>query len=150
MTIKDQILDAMKAAMRSQDKPRLEAIRLIQASIKQVEVDQNKRDAGLDDSEVLGLLDKMLKQRRDSITQYQAGNRQDLADKEQFEITIIQEFLPQALSAEEVDALIQQAMTQADAKTMADMGKVMAILKPQIQGRADAGAVSARIKALLG
>jgi hypothetical protein len=135
--------------MRAQDKPRLETIRLIQASIKQIEVDQGKRDEGLTDAEVLAVLDKMVKQRRDSIEQFTAGNRLDLAEKEQTEVSVIQEFLPQALTESEVDQLIAEALQAVDAKGMGDMGKVMAELKPKIQGRADAGAVSAKIKQAL-
>lgn len=148
-TIKAQLTDAMKNAMRAKEQARLETIRLMQANIKQIEVDQGKRDAGLDDQEILAVLDKMVKQRRDSIAQFVAGGRQDLADKEQAEIVIIQEFLPQPLSTAEIAQLIKEAVTKTDAKTMADMGKIMNELKPQLQGRADMTKVSAQIKEIL-
>ena len=149
MSLKAQLTEAMKAAMRAQEKARLETIRLIQASIKQIEVDEGRREDGLTDSEVLVVLDKMLKQRRDSITQFIAGDRQDLADKEQREILIIQEFLPKPLTEDEITQLIREAVKTVDAKTMADMGKLMAELKPKLQGRADMTAVSATIKKTL-
>jgi uncharacterized protein YqeY len=150
MSLKATLMDAMKTAMRAQDKARLEVIRLIQASIKQVEVDQGKRDEGLNDAEVLAVLDKMVKQRRDAIEQFIAGGRQDLADKEQHEVSVIQEFLPQPLSEEEIEAHIKEAIAATGAKAMADMSRVMTELKPKLQGRADMGKVSAKIKALLG
>jgi uncharacterized protein YqeY len=150
MDLKTTLTEAMKTSMRNKEKSRLETIRLIQAMIKQAEVDQDKREHGLQDSEVLAIMDKMLKQRRDSIQQFVAGNRQDLADKEAAEIIIIQEFLPQALTDVELAALIDQAMQAVDDKSMAAMGKVMAILKPQIQGRADVAKVSGQVKAALG
>lgn len=143
MTIKADIHQAMKEAMRAKDKVRLGAIRLIQAEIKRIEVDERIE---VDDDRVLVVLDKMLKQRRDSIAQYEAASRQDLADVEAAEIVIIQEFLPAALTAEEISALIDAAITKTSAASMQDMGKVMAILKPQIQGRADAGSVSQQVK----
>lgn len=146
MTIKADIHQAMKDAMRAKDKVRLGAIRLIQADIKRIEVDERIE---VDDERVLVILDKMLKQRRDSIAQYEAANRQDLADVEAAEIVIIQEFLPAALSEEEITQLIETAVTESAATGMQDMGKVMAIIKPQIQGRADAGAVSKLVKARL-
>ncbi len=150
MLLKATITNAMKDAMRAQDKTRLETIRLIQAAIKQVEVDQSKREEGLNDTEILAVLDKMLKQRRDAIEQFVAGGRQDLADKEQQEILVIQHFLPKALSEEEIKAEIENAIAAVGAKTMADMGKVMNLLKPKLQGRADMSKVSASIKELLG
>ena len=146
MTIKADIHQAMKDAMRAKDKVRLGAIRLIQADIKRIEVDERIE---VDDERVLVILDKMLKQRRDSIAQYEAANRQDLADVEAAEIVIIQEFLPAALSDEEITQLIEAAVIESAAAGMQDMGKVMAIIKPQIQGRADAGAVSKLVKASL-
>lgn len=149
MSLKTALTEAMKTAMRAQDKGRLEVIRLMQAAIKQVEVDQGKRDEGLNDAEVLAVLDKMVKQRRDAVEQFIAGARQDLADKENFEIGIIQEFLPQALTEAEVESHIKEAIATIGAKTMADMGKVMNDLKPKLQGRADMTKVSAQIKALL-
>jgi len=147
LPLRDQISNDMKDAMRSGDKPRLAAIRLILAAIKQREVDER---ITLDDTQVLAVLDKMVKQRRDSISQYQAGNRQDLADKEQAEIAVIQTYLPAQLSEAELDALVADAIQSAGAASMKDMGKVMGILRPKVQGRADMGAVSARIKSKLG
>ncbi len=146
MSMKEQIKNTMKEAMRAKDKPRLGAIRLIQADIKRIEVDERIE---VDDARVLAILDKMVKQRRDSITQYEAAARQELADIEIAEISVIQEFLPTALTDEEITAMIEDAVAQTGAASMADMGKVMGILKPQIQGRADGGAVSERVKAAL-
>ena len=146
MSMKQQINDAMKAAMRAKDKPRLGAIRLIQADIKRIEVDERIE---VDDARVLAILDKMVKQRRDSITQYEAAGRQELADIEIAEINVIQDFLPTALSDDEIAAMVAAAVAETGAASMADMGKVMGILKPQIQGRADGGAVSGLVKAAL-
>ncbi len=146
MSMKKQINDAMKDAMRAKDKPRLGAIRLIQAEIKRIEVDERIE---IDDARVLAILDKMVKQRRDSITQYETAGRQELADIEIAEITVIQDFLPAALSDAEIAAMVADAVAQTGASSMADMGKVMGILKPQIQGRADGGAVSGLVKAAL-
>jgi len=144
--MKKQINDAMKEAMRAKDKPRLGAIRLIQAEIKRIEVDERIE---IDDTRVLAILDKMVKQRRDSINQYEAAGRQELADVEVQEINVIQDFLPAALSDAEIAAMVEAAVTSSGATSMADMGKVMGILKPQIQGRADGGAVSGLVKAAL-
>ncbi|MDA9095169.1 GatB/YqeY domain-containing protein [Porticoccaceae bacterium] len=146
MSMKQQINDAMKAAMRAKDKPRLGAIRLIQADIKRIEVDERIE---VDDARVLAILDKMVKQRRDSITQYEDAGRQELADIEIAEIAVIQDFLPTALSDDEIAAMVAAAVAETGAASMADMGKVMGILKPQIQGRADGGAVSGLVKAAL-
>ena len=146
MSMKQKINDAMKAAMRAKDKPRLGAIRLIQADIKRIEVDERIE---VDDARVLAILDKMVKQRRDSITQYEDAGRQELADIEIAEITVIQDFLPTALSDDEIAAMVAAAVAETGAASMADMGKVMGILKPQIQGRADGGAVSGLVKAAL-
>lgn len=146
-TLKAQITDAMKDAMRARDKERLAAIRLIQADIKRIEVDERIE---VDDARVLAILDKMVKQRRDSIQQYQDANRPELAAKEQAEIDVIQQFLPAQLSETELDQLVADAVSQSGAASMQDMGKVMAILKPQVQGRADMGAVSKTVKASLG
>ena len=146
MSMKTQLKDAMKEAMRAKDKSRLSAIRLIQAEIKRVEVDER---IDIDDARVLAILDKMVKQRRDSISQYQAAGRQELADVEIAEINVIQDFLPAALSEAEIAELVESAISQTGAVFMADMGKVMGILRPQIQGRADAGAVSGLVKAAL-
>ncbi len=144
--LQDQIQDAMKTAMKGGDKERLAVIRLMMSAMKQVEVDERIE---LDDNRVLGVLDKMVKQRRESISQFQAGGRDDLADKEQAEIDIISDFLPQALTEAEIDTIINTAISQTGAASMKDMGKVMGIVKPQITGRADMGAVSGKIKSLL-
>ncbi len=141
--LKQQITADMKAAMKGGDKPRLGIIRLILAALKQREVDERIE---LDDTQVMAVLDKMLKQRRDSISQYQAAQRADLVAQEEFEVTVIQSYLPAPLSSEELDVLISQAMSESGAATMQDMGKVMGLLKPQLQGRADMGQVSALIK----
>ena len=146
MSMKKQINDAMKDAMRAKDKARLGAIRLMQAEFKRIEVDERIE---IDDDRVLAVLDKMVKQRRDSINQYEAAGRQELADVEIAEIAVIQDFLPAALSDKEITAMVQAAIEQTGASSMADMGKVMGIIKPQIQGRADAGAVSGLVKAAL-
>jgi len=146
MSMKTQLKDAMKEAMRAKDKSRLSAIRLIQGQIKRVEVDER---IDIDDARALAILDKMVKQRRDSISQYQAAGRQELADVEIAEINVIQDFLPAALSEAEIAELVESAISQTGAVSMADMGKVMGILRPQIQGRADAGAVSGLVKAAL-
>lgn len=144
--LKNRISDDMKAAMRAQQKERLGTIRLIQAAIKQREVDERIE---LDDTQVIAVLDKMVKQRKESISQYEAAGRDELAAKEQAEIEIIQEFLPEALSEAEVDGMIAEAIAATGASEMKDMGKVMGILKPKLQGRADMSAVSAQIKAKL-
>ncbi len=144
--LKMRIQDDRKNAMRNQDKQRLGVIQLIMAAVKQWEVDERKE---MTDQQMLLILDKMVKQRRDSITQFQAGNRQDLADKESYELQVIQEYLPTALSVDEISNMIKSAIAQTGAQGQQDMGKVMAILKPQIQGRADMGAVSVQIKQLL-
>jgi len=146
MSMKTTLKDAMKEAMRAKDKPRLSAIRLVQAEIKRVEVDER---IDIDDARVLAILDKMVKQRRDSITQYEAAGRQELADIEIAEINVIQDFLPTALTDAEIAELVQSAISQTGAASMADMGKVMGILRPQVQGRADTGAVSGLVKAAL-
>ncbi|HEC05727.1 MAG TPA: GatB/YqeY domain-containing protein [Thiolapillus brandeum] len=141
--LKDRITGDMKAAMKGGDKPRLGVIRLILAAIKQIEVDERIE---LDDARVLSVLDKMVKQRRDSITQYENAGRTELADQEKFEIGIIQEYLPQQLTEAEIAVLIDEAMQATGASSMKDMGKLMGMLKPKLQGRADMGAVSAQIK----
>ena len=146
MSMKTTLKDAMKEAMRAKDKPRLSAIRLVQAEIKRVEVDERIE---IDDARVLAILDKMVKQRRDSITQYEAAGRQELADIEIAEINVIQDFLPTALTDAEIAELVQNAISQTGAASMADMGKVMGILRPQVQGRGDTGAVSGLVKAAL-
>ena len=144
--LKTRITEAMKAAMRAQDKPRRDAIRLILAEIKRIEVDERIE---LDDARVLAILDKMVKQRRDSIQQFEKAGRQDLIDIEAAEVAVIQDFLPRALEPAEIDALVETALRESGASEMKDMGKVMALLKPQVQGRADMGVVSQRIKARL-
>ncbi len=142
-----RIKDAMKAAMRAKEKARLGIIRLMQAEFKRIEVDERIE---LDDARVLAVLDKMTKQRRDSAQQYLDANRQELADQETFEISVIAEFLPAALSEDELAAIIDKAIADSGAESMKDMGKAMGLIKPQVQGRADMGAVSQIIKAKLG
>ena len=146
MSLKAEINNAMKDAMRAKDKPRLSAIRLIQAEVKRIEVDERIE---IDDQRLVAIMDKMVKQRRDSITQYQSAGRDELAAIEIAEIEVIQDFLPTALTEQEIDELIQAAIASTGAESMRDMGKVMGILKPQIQGRADAGVVSAGVKKTL-
>ena len=147
MPLKDQITSDMKDALRSGNKPRLGVIRLILAAVKQREVDERIQ---LDDTQVLAVLDKMLKQRRESIVQYEKGGRADLVAQEQAEVAVIQSYLPAQLAEVELDTLIADAIQKSGASSVRDMGKVMAQLKPQVQGRADLGAVSARVKAKLG
>lgn len=132
-SLKTRISDAMKDAMRAKDKARLSAIRLILAELKKVEVDERIE---LEDDRIFGILDKMLKQRRDSIKQYEAGNRQDLADVEQAEIDVIQEFLPVALTEAEISSIVESAISETGASSMKDMGAVMNIVRPQVMGRA--------------
>ncbi len=146
MSLKDQLKDQQKLAMLAKDKARLGAIRLLMAEIKQREVDTRVE---LNDQDILAVVTKMVKQRRDSISQFEAAGRQDLADKESAEIVVLQEFLPQQLTAVEIAELIEQVIAESGAAVMADMGKVMAVLKPKIQGRADVGAVSAQVKTRL-
>ncbi|PLY17100.1 MAG: glutamyl-tRNA amidotransferase [Sedimenticola sp.] len=141
--LKQQIQYDMKSAMKSGNKSRLGTIRLIMAAVKQREVDERIE---LNDEQVLAVLDKMVKQRRDSITQYEQAGRTDLADKESAEIEVIKDYLPEALGDDAITALITEAITSTGASGMADMGKVMGRLKPKIQGRADMGAVSALVK----
>ena len=141
--IKEQIQEDMKAAMRGQEKDRLGTIRLILAALKQREVDER---IVLTDDQVLAVLDKMLKQRRESVTQFEAANRKDLVDKEIAEMHIIQTYLPAQLSEGEITTLIENAIKETGAASARDMGKVMGILKPQLQGRADIAAVSNKIK----
>jgi uncharacterized protein YqeY len=145
-SLKDQLTADMKDAMRSKDKERLGTVRLILAAIKQREVDERIE---LDDTQVLAVLDKMVKQRRDSIKQYKDAGRDELAAVEESEIVVIQHYLPAALSDEEIDALIEEAVAASGAEGMKDMGKVMGQLKPKLQGRADMGSVSGKIKARL-
>jgi len=142
-TIKDRILEDVKAAMRSQDKDKLSTLRLITAAFKQREVDER---ITLTDEQIIATLNKMIKQRRDSISQYQAGNRADLAEKEAAEVALIQTYLPSQLSATEVDQAILAAIQEANATSAKDIGKVMNVLKSKIQGKADMSMVSARVK----
>lgn len=145
-TIKAALQQAMKDAMRAQEKDRLAVIRLMLADFKRIEVDERIE---LDRTRELAILDKMLKQRRDSISQFQAANRPELAEKEQFEIDVIQSFMPKALSETEVSDMISEAIQKAQASSIKDMAKVMAELKPQLQGRADLGRVSTLVRDLL-
>lgn len=145
--LKDQITEAMKAAMKAKDKQRLGVLRLMLSECKRVEVDERVE---LSDERVLAILDKMTKQRRDSATQYQEAGRPELAEQENYEIAVISEFLPEALSDQELAQLIEEAIAESGAESARDMGKVMAILKPKIQGRADVGAASQRVKQKLG
>jgi uncharacterized protein YqeY len=146
MTLKQQLTDDMKTAMRGGDKDRLGVIRLILAAVKQREVDERIE---LDDVQTLAVLEKMVKQRKDSISQYQAANRQDLADVEQAEMKVIEGYLPAKLSDGEIDALIAAAIAETGASSARDMGKVVAAVKEKAAGRADMGVVSGRIKARL-
>ena len=146
MTLKERITEDMKASMRSGDKDRLAGIRLVLAAIKQREVDERIQ---LDDTQVLAVLDKMIKQRRESITQFEAGSRADLVAKESAELAVLQSYLPTQLAEAEVESLIRAAIASTGAASMKDMGKVMAAVKPQVQGRTDMGALSARVKGLL-
>jgi len=146
-TLKGQIQEDVKTAMRAREQKRLTALRLITAAIKQVEVDQRIE---MDDTAVLAVLDKMVKQRRDSLEQYQAAGRDDLAAQEQFELDLISSYLPEALSEDELSALIKQAVADTGASSMRDMGAVMNKLREQVQGRADMKAVSNAVKAQLG
>jgi len=145
--LKQQLTEEMKAAMKGGEKARLGVIRLILAAVKQREVDERIE---LDDSQVLAVLDKMVKQRRDSIQQYSEAGRDDLAAQEAAEIEVIQEFLPAALSEPEIAAIIDAAIADTAAESMRDMGKVMGLVKPQVQGRADVGMVSGLVKQKLG
>lgn len=147
MSLKQQLTEDMKAAMRAGDKPRLGVIRMALAAIKQREVDERIE---LDDAQVLAVLDKMLKQRRDSMAQYTEAGREDLAATERAEIEVIEAWLPKPLDDAELDALIAAAIEHSGAQSMRDMGSVMGVLKPQVAGRADMGALSAKVKAALG
>lgn len=146
MSLKDQLTNDMKTAMKGGDKERLGTIRLINAAIKQREVDERIL---LDDSQVLSVLEKMLKQRRDSFSQFQAAGRNDLADKENFEIGVITSYLPAQMTAPEVDAAITAAIAEAGATGPKDMGKVMGLVKPKVAGRTDMGKLSELVKARL-
>lgn len=141
--LKQQLSNAMKDAMRAKDKARLGTVRLALSEIKKIEVDER---IDPDDTRIIAVLEKMIKQRRESIKQYEAGNRQDLADIENAEIEVLQEFMPQPLSEEDIVTIIAQAMQDSGATSMADMGKVMALVRPAVIGRADMGAISQQIK----
>jgi len=147
MSLKDRITDDMKTAMRSGEKERLGVIRMITAGIKQREVDER---ITLNDAQVLSVLEKMIKQRKESLAQFQAGNRPDLVAKETAEIDLLQSYLPSQLSEAELDALIGDAIASTGAASIKDMGKVMSIIKTAAQGRADMAAVGAKIKTKLG
>ena len=144
--LKQRIVEDMKSAMRAKDKERLQTVRLMLAAIKQQEVDTRK---DIDDTGITALLDKMCKQRRDSITQYEAANRDDLATIERKELELIQTYLPEPLSEADIDALLIEAINETAATSMKDMGKVMAFIKPKAQGRADMGKISGLIRAKL-
>ena len=146
MSLKARITEDMKTAMRAKDSARLGAIRLLQAAIKQREVDER---ITLDDMQVVEAIEKMLKQRRDSISQYEAANRNDLADVEKYEVSVLQGYLPQALTEAEVGAIVEQAVSDTGAAGIKDMGKVMAAVKPLVIGRADMAKISGLIKARL-
>ena len=147
MSLKDQITEDMKSAMKAGDKDRLKVVRLMLAAIKQIEIDKRIE---LDDAAVLSVLDKMVKQRRDSVEQFQNGGRQDLADIELAEIVVLDTYLPEQLSDAELDALIDEAISTSGAESIRDMGKVMGQIKSKAAGRADMGAVGAKVKARLG
>ena len=146
MSLKNQIIEDMKSAMKAGDKDRLKVVRLILAAIKQVEVDKRIE---LDDAAVLGVLEKMVKQRRDSVEQFQKGNREDLAQIELSEIEVLEEYLPEQLSDAELDSMIDEVISSTGAENIRDMGKVMGAIKSQAAGRADMGAVGAKVKAKL-
>ena len=147
MTLKQRVNEDMKAAMRAKDAARLSAVRLLLAAMKQKEVDERVE---LADADVLGIIEKMVKQRRESIAQYEKAARQDLADQEKFEIGVLQAYLPQQMGAAEVAQAIAAAVAESGASGVKDMGKVMALLKPRLAGRADMGKVSGQVKAKLG
>jgi uncharacterized protein len=147
VSLKERITDDMKAAMRAGEKERLGVIRMITSGIKQREVDER---ISLDDAQVLAVIEKMIRQRKESLVQFQAGNRQDLVDKESAEIALLQTYLPAQLSGAEIDALIAEAIAATGAASVKDMGKVMGIIKAKALGRADMAAVGAKIKAKLG
>lgn len=147
MSLKDRITSDMKEALKGGEKERLGVIRLILAAVKQKEVDER---ITLDDAQLLAVLEKMLKQRRESVAQFTQGNRKDLADKEESEIKVIQAYMPTQLSEAELDRLVAEAVSQSGASSIKDMGKVMGVLKPRVAGKADMGTVSAKIKTKLG
>ena len=146
MALREQLTEDMKSAMKARETDKLGAIRLLLSAVKQREVDER---ITLDDAGVIAVIEKMIKQRRDSISQFEKAARQDLADKEKFEIGVLEAYMPKQLSAAEVDAIIAEAVAQSGAKSPADMGKVMAIVKPKLAGRADMGKVSGLVKGKL-
>jgi uncharacterized protein YqeY len=146
MSLKQQITEDMKSAMRAKDAARLGAIRLLLAAMKQREVDERIE---LSDTDVIAIIDKMIKQRRDSISQFETAGRQDLVDAEKFEVGVLQEYMPQPMSEAEVSAAVAEAVAASGAKSPQEMGKVIALLKPRLAGRADMGKVSALVKARL-
>jgi len=146
MSLRDRINDDLKAAMRAGEARRRDALRLLTAALKQKEVDERRSP---DEAAVLAVLEKLIKQRREAVVQFEQGGRQDLADNEKFELSVLVAYLPQQLGDAEIDAEVTAAMTAAGASAPADMGKVMAVLKPKLAGRADMGKVSARVKARL-
>ncbi len=146
MSLKDRVTEDMKAAMRARQSARLSTIRLLLAAMKQREVDER---ITLSDADVLSIIDKMIKQRRDSVTQFEAGGRQDLVDIERAEVAVLAEYMPQPLSPTEIEEMINAAIADTGAASIAGMGKVMAVLRPKLAGRADLGDVSAKVKARL-
>jgi len=146
MSLKERITEDMKAAMRAKDSERLSVVRLLLAAIKQREVDER---LVLSDADIVAVIEKMLKQRRDSITQFQAGGRQDLVDREQYEVKVLGAYMPQQLAEQDIEQAVTAAIAAAGAKSAQDMGKVMSTLKPQLAGRADMAKVSALVKARL-
>ena len=147
MSLKNKITDDMKTAMKAGDKDRLKVVRMILAAVKQVEVDTRTE---LDDATVLGVLEKMVKQRRDSVEQFRQGGRDDLANNELAEITVLEAYLPEQLDEAEIDALIDEAIQSTGADSMRDMGKVMGVIKSKAAGRADMGRIGGKVKARLG
>jgi uncharacterized protein YqeY len=146
MALRERLNEEMKAAMKARDRERLDALRLLLAAVKQREVDER---ITLDDAGVVAVIEKMVKQRRDSIAQYEKAARADLADREKYEISVLETYMPQRLSDAEVDAIVGEAIAAAGAKSAADMGKVMGLVKPKLAGRADMGKVSAIVKGKL-
>ena len=146
MSLKEQIYEDIKTAMRARDSERLSALRLLSSALKQREVDERIE---LADSDVVAVIDKMLKQRRDSIAQFQAAGRQDLVDKEQFEVSVLSAYMPQTLSAQEIEQAVRETIAATGAQGVKDIGKVMGVLKPKLTGRADLAQVSAMVKARL-
>lgn len=152
--LKDRITEDMKAAMRAKESDKLEVIRFLLAAIKQIEVDAKRAEGeertSLNDEQTMAVINKLIKQRRDSKEQFEQAGREDLAAKESYELSILMQYLPPQLNDSDIEALVRKAINESAAAGMQDMGKVMAILKPQLQGRADMSAVSAKIKSLLG